>query len=76
MGESNDTIGFGQGHRDFEALCLVIRAWLGPTLVLNINRKPYKGSPMALSNLTLRDIKRSKVKVTDSQALYLVKEFS
>ncbi len=29
-------------------------------LVLNINRKPYMGSPMALSNLTLTDLERSK----------------
>ncbi len=29
-------------------------------LVLTINRKPYKASPTALSNLTLTDLERSK----------------
>ena len=36
----------------------------GPELVhmllLNINRKPYMGSPMTLSDLTLSDLERSK----------------
>ncbi len=29
-------------------------------LLLNINSKPYMGSPMALSNLTLSELERSK----------------
>ncbi len=31
---------------------------LGPMLLLNINRKPHMGSPMALSNLILSGIER------------------
>ncbi len=37
----------------FRSLISRKRAQLGPMLLLNINRKPYMGSPMALSSLTL-----------------------
>ena len=39
-------------------------AYLGPMLLLNINRKPYMGNPMAPSHLTLSDPERSNSKVT------------
>ncbi len=35
-------------------------AYFGRMLLLNINRKPYMGSPITLSNLTLSDLERSK----------------
>ena len=34
-------------------------------LLLNINRKPYMGSQMALSHLTLSDLERSNQGHTD-----------
>ena len=39
------------------------KAYLGPRLLLYINRKPYMGSPTALSHLTLRDLGQRKVKL-------------
>ncbi len=44
-------------------------------LLLNINRKPYKGSLMTLSYLTLGDLKRSKSRSLRFQSLiHLAKE--
>ena len=42
--------------------CISQRSLLikGPILILNINRKPYMGSTMAASHLTLSDLERSK----------------
>ncbi len=55
------------------------RATLGHMLLLDINRKPHMGSPMAASHLTLGDLERSNVNVKrqghpDFEALYLAKE--
>ncbi len=33
---------------------------VGPMLLLNIYGKPYMGNPMALSNLTLSDLEKSR----------------
>ncbi len=45
-------------------------------LVLNINRKPYIESPMALSHLTLSDLERQpqkvKLKVTQISEPYIL----
>ncbi len=44
-------------------------------LLLNINRKPYMGSPIPPSHLTLSDLERSNsTRHQDFEALYLVKE--
>ena len=43
-------------------------------LLLNINGKPYMGTPMALSHLTLNDLKCQSQGHHDFEALYLVKE--
>ncbi len=44
-------------HSDFERLIISRKeSDLGHMLVLNINRKPYMGSPMAISHLTLSDL--------------------
>ncbi len=67
-GESNDTIPFNLERLErsksrsvrFQSLISGKGAWLGPMLVLTINRKPYIASPMALSNLTLTYLERSK----------------
>ena len=47
---------------------------LGHMLLLRINRKPYVGSPMTPSHLTLGDLERSKVKVTKILMLISRKE--
>ncbi len=49
-------------------------AELGPMLLLNINRKPYMGRPMAPSHLTLSDLERSKSRSPNFETLYLSKE--
>ena len=38
-------------------------------LLLNTNRKPYMGSPMTLSYLTLSDLERSKSRSVRYQSL-------
>ncbi len=38
-------------------------------LLLNINRKPYMGSPVTLSHLTLSDLKRSNSRSLAFQSL-------
>ncbi len=43
-------------------------------LLLNINRKAYMWSPMALSHLTLSDIEGQSQGHSDFETLYLVKE--
>ncbi len=44
-------------------------------LLLNTNRKPYMGSPMASSHLTLSVTFKGQIQVhSDLKALYLVKE--
>ncbi len=43
-------------------------------LVLNIDRKPYIRSPIALSHLTLNDLERSKLGSLRCEALYLIIE--
>ncbi len=48
-----------QGHSDFKGLHLA-KEQLGHTLLLDTTRKPYMGSSMTLSQLTLWDLKRSK----------------
>ncbi len=52
-----------QGHCDFEALYLVKVAYLGLMLLLNINRKSFMASPLALSNLTLKYFERPSVNI-------------
>ena len=54
--------GQNQGESDFETL-FVIKGLLRLNhmkLLLDINRKPYMGSPMEAPNLTLSDFERSK----------------
>ncbi len=66
--EANDTITFDlerlerSKSRSFTFQSLISRKGfvLGPMLVLTINRKPYMASQMALSNLTLTNLERSK----------------
>ncbi len=41
--------------------------------LLDINKKPYMGSPMTLSYLNLSDLERSKSSHSDFNVLYLVK---
>ena len=43
-------------------------------LILNMNRKPYMGNPVAPSHLTLSDLERSKSRLQIIEALRLVKE--
>ncbi len=51
------------------------RAYLGPVLQLNINRKPYMGSPKACpSHLTLSDLERSNSRSPRFQSLICRKE--
>ncbi len=51
-----------QGKSDCEGLYRK-GAELGYMLLLNTTRKPYMGSPIAPSHLTLGDLERSKIKV-------------
>ena len=48
------------------------RADLDDMLLLNISRKPYMGSPIILSHLTLSDFERSKSRSLRFEASYLV----
>ncbi len=52
-----------EDHQNCEALISCKATELGPMLLLNINRKSYLGSLVALSHLTFSDLERS-VKVT------------
>ncbi len=58
----------------FQSLISRKGAQLGPVLLLNINKKPYMGSPMAPSHLTLSDLKGQTQGHQDFDALYLAKE--
>ncbi len=49
---------------------------LGPILQSTINRKPYIGSPMVSSILTLSDLDKPKQGHFDCEASYFVKELS
>ncbi len=51
-------------------------AELGDMLLLNINRKAYKGSPMTSSHMTLSDLESHNQGHSDFEALYLVKDQS
>ncbi len=53
-------------------------AELGHVFLLNINRKTYMGSPMALLHLTLSDIERSLRYQghSDIKGLYLVRQLN
>ncbi len=48
-----------QGHSDFESSYLVKESSLGNLLLLNISRKPFIGSPVTPSHLTLNGIESS-----------------
>ncbi len=64
-----------QGLRFWKLISLK-GAELGHMLLLNINRKAYKESPMTSSHLTLSDLKGLSQGHSGLKALYLVKEQS
>ena len=68
--------GQSQGHPDFEGLYFAKERPrpYGPMLLLNINRKPYMGGPMALSHLTVIELNGQTQGHPDFEALYLVNE--
>ena len=65
-----------QGYSDFEGLYLIKQLHVGHMLLLNINMKAYKESPMTSSDMTLRDHERYIQDHSHFKALYLVKEQS
>ncbi len=58
----------------FQSLISCIGGCLDPMLLLNMNRKPYMGSPMEQSNLMLNDLEGSTPGNQYFKALYLVIE--
>ena len=53
----------------FQSLIFCKGAELGPMLLLNINRKPCMGNPVALSHLTFSDLEMSKSRALIFQSL-------
>ena len=67
-----------QGHSNLEVLYLLrspVRLYIA-IFLLNIDRKPYMGSPMAPSHYTLSDTERLSSRSLRFQIFYLVKKTS
>ena len=68
----SDLEGQNQVHSAFEALMSCKGAELGHMLLLNINTKPYMGSPLMQLHLTLVTFKGLCRRDSDFISLYLI----